>query len=200
MYKITVAEDNTLTKIELGGLSLKYPVLKKIGNKCVVIAQDVNTSAINLIVYDLLNNANVVYTTVISDFGKNQAFLRMRIVNVNDNNFLIIHPYYDGTNTIIKYIPCTLNEDGSVNIGTAQELNKDGSKLKGSSKFGTGNAINIAQTNELLSGTLDGLQFNIGVKYVSKAAKSITGITKTECTESVAGDIYLLNTEATSNG
>lgn len=188
-YILTVS-GTTITKTALSGSPTRQPRVFKVNDSLVVIANRFSDTASLVLDKYTISGSSATFsgTITVGTMGSTSPYFT-DIAKINDNNFLIMHTYYDSS-TKLKYCPCTV--DGTnITLGTEVLLNQSGSNFKRLIRKGT-NAIQIHIGSSILLGILNGLSFTVGVKYVSPATSSIDGITKTLCSESVAGEIWKL--------
>jgi hypothetical protein len=76
-------------------------------------------------------------------------------------------------------------------FGTEVGISQSATNFKKIIKTG-GNKLQLFFNNSVLTGTLSGLTFEVGVKFVTPASGSIDGITKTVCSTGQTGEIWKL--------
>lgn len=177
----------TVTKTALSGSVASEPSVLRINDSLIGVAH--RNRDLGTVILDryLINGNSVTYDGAqqIGSFGSASTY-KISMDKISDDNFLIASTY----NSKIQYIPCTIS-GSTITVGTPGELSQSASGLRKIIKTGV-NGIQFLISSSIISGILQGLNFKVGVKYVSPATSTIHGITKTECTTTTAGEIWKL--------
>ena len=188
-YRLSIS-GTTITKTALSGSPTRQPKVFKVNDKLILVANR-ETSTYNVIIDKYtISGSSVTYSgvQVVGYYGTSTPYVTA-MEKIDDTNFLLAHTYYSGSSTL-KYRPCTVNGT-SLTFGTEVGLSQSATNFKKIIKTG-GNKLQLFFNNSILTGTLSGLNFEVGVKFVTPASGSIDGITKTVCSTGQTGEIWKL--------
>ncbi len=196
-YYILTYDDvtiNSRTEYSLG-LNIRMPSLFKLGNLILLFNNYENVLYCTLFYYD----GSLIKTITISEnitLSENYTF---KFCSINDSNGLIAFNNTYDSNNILTFIPFKI-ENNNITFGTPVATDVVGTYLT--------SVVNFLENNILLYrgiqlsycdnstlyiiGTLSDLNFVLGKKYVTLSTTSIDGVTKTDCSETTPGDVYLL--------
>lgn len=167
------------------------PYLFKIGNRILLFNR--NTSTNELVVN--LHNESGKYQNqqVITQYGNGitSANFKFKVVKISESLGLIAFDDIIESTHSLTYIPFKL-ENNILTFASKIQTSQDGSNLN-SLVDNLVNTIIIYLKNQYTTGDLTDLSFVIGKKYATIATEKIDGLTKTDCSDTVSGDVYLLS-------
>ena len=188
-YRLSIS-GTTITKTALSGSPTRQPKVFRVNDKLILVANR-ETSTYNVIIDKYtISGSSVTYNgaQTVGYYGTSTPYVTA-MEKIDDTNFLLAHTYYDSSSTL-KYRPCVV--DGtSLTFGTEVGISQSATNFKKIIKTG-GNKLQLFFNNSVLTGTLSGLTFEVGVKFVTPASGSIDGITKTVCSTGQTGEIWKL--------
>lgn len=186
-YSTTSLNDDTKTQDP----SVVNPYLFKIGNRVLLFNR--NTSSNELVVN--LHNESGTYQNqqVITSYGNGitSTNFKFKVVKISESIGLIAFDDIIESTHYLTYIPFKL-ENNILTFASKIQTSQDGSNLT-SLVDNLVNTIIVYLNNQYTTGDLTDLSFAIGKKYVTIATEKIDGLTKTDCSDTISGDVYLLS-------
>lgn len=167
------------------------PYLFKIGNRVLLFNRNITT---NELIVNLHNESGTYQNQqVICSFGNGITSnnFKFKVVKISESLGLIAFDDIIDTKHYLTYIPFKL-ENNIFTFASKIQTSQDGSNLT-SLVDNLVNTIIVYLNNQYTTGDLTDLSFAIGKKYVSIATEKIDGLTKTDCSDTVSGDVYLLS-------
>ena len=196
-YYILTYDDVTISaKKEYSlGLTIRKPSLFKLGNLILLFNNYENILYCTLFYYD----GSLIKTITISENITLSETYTFKFCSINDSNGIIAFNNTYNSNNILTYIPFKI-ENNNITFGTPVATDIVGTYLTSVVNFlennillyrGSGSSYYDNSTLYII-GTLSDLEFVVGKKYVTLSTTSIDGVTKTDCSETTPGDVYLL--------